>query len=76
MILHIIAALQFFSGLATADGREVQSLNGTWQIVFDRNNEGRENEWFREKNFPMKQTRDISVPSCWELIEKDYKGGG
>ncbi|MHC4664780.1 MAG: glycoside hydrolase family 2 protein [Planctomycetota bacterium] len=50
------------------------SLDGTWQIVFDRNNEGRQNEWFHEGNFPIERTREITVPSCWELTEKDYEG--
>jgi beta-galactosidase len=58
----------------TVNAREVKSLDGTWQIVFDRNNEGRENEWFLKKNFPLEQMRDIIVPSCWEEIEKDYEG--
>ena len=54
--------------------QESLSLDGTWQIIFDRNNEGRQNKWFREGNFPIEQTRAISVPSCWELTEKDYEG--
>jgi len=49
-------------------------LDGTWQIVFDRNNEGGAKQWFREKNFPREQMREIAVPSCWELMEKDYEG--
>jgi len=49
-------------------------LDGTWWIVFDRNNEGRQNEWFREGNFPKEKAREIIVPSCWELTEKDYEG--
>ncbi|MFH1716817.1 MAG: sugar-binding domain-containing protein [Planctomycetota bacterium] len=54
--------------------RESLSLDGTWQIIFDRNNEGRRNEWFREENFPKEKSRQITVPSCWELTEKDYEG--
>jgi len=50
------------------------SLDGTWQILFDRNNEGRQNGWFREGNFPVEKTREITVPSCWERTEKDYEG--
>jgi len=49
-------------------------LDGTWQIVFDRENEGKQAEWFREGKFPDDQKRDIPVPSCWELTEKDYEG--
>ncbi|KPK37487.1 MAG: hypothetical protein AMJ65_14445 [Phycisphaerae bacterium SG8_4] len=54
--------------------RESLSLDGTWQIVFDRNNEGRQNQWFREASFPKAKAREIAVPSCWELTEKDYEG--
>ncbi|RLA89237.1 MAG: hypothetical protein DRG34_03925, partial [Deltaproteobacteria bacterium] len=54
--------------------RESLSLDGTWQIIFDRHNEGRQTEWFREGSFPKEKTREITVPSCWELTEKDYEG--
>jgi hypothetical protein len=50
------------------------SLDGTWQIVFDRDNEGKRGEWVRDGTFPAGRQRDIPVPSCWELTEKDYEG--
>lgn len=60
---------------ALSDGaRDSQSLDGAWQIVFDRANEGGAQQWIREKNFPREQQREIAVPSCWELVEKDYEG--
>ncbi|MHB8899981.1 MAG: glycoside hydrolase family 2 protein [Thermoguttaceae bacterium] len=31
-------------------------------------------QWFREEHFPREQAREIAVPSCWELTEKDYEG--
>jgi len=64
----------FFPTLGNAAGGDFQALDGAWQIVFDRNNEGGTKQWVREKNFPREQMREIAVPSCWELIEKDYKG--
>ena len=64
----------FFPNIGNAEGRDFQSLDGAWQIVFDRNNEGGAKKWDHEKNFPREQMRDIAVPSCWELIEKDYEG--
>lgn len=63
-----------FPTIGNAEGRDFQSLDGTWQIVFDRNNEGGAKQWVREKNFPQERMRDIAVPSCWELMEKDYEG--
>ena len=68
----ILTALLLAAGCAFA--RETSSLDGTWQIVFDGNNEGGAKQWVREKTFPREQMRDIAVPSCWELIEKDYEG--
>ncbi|GAB6167512.1 hypothetical protein JCM19992_35120 [Thermostilla marina] len=57
-----------------AEAREVLSLDGPWQIVFDRENEGRAADWFHDANFPTDRARTIDVPSCWERIEKDYEG--
>ncbi|MCU0914934.1 MAG: hypothetical protein MUC88_10270, partial [Planctomycetes bacterium] len=58
----------------SAGVRDVQSLDGIWQIVFDRTNEGGAKQWVRERSFPREQQREIAVPSCWEEIEKDYEG--
>ena len=50
-------------------------MTGTWEIVFDPENKGREAGWHREKTFSsMAGRRTIEVPSCWELCEKDYEG--
>ena len=43
---------------------ETFPLDGTWQIVFDRNNAGGAKQWVREKNFPREQMKEIAVPSC------------
>ncbi|MCL4193461.1 MAG: hypothetical protein KJZ87_17125 [Thermoguttaceae bacterium] len=59
---------------APAGAKESQSLDGPWQIVFDPANEGGAKRWVREHNFPREQGREITVPSCWELLEKDYEG--
>jgi hypothetical protein len=59
----------------TANARQVQSLDGRWEIIFDHKNEGREGQWHRQEVFAAHvNRRDISVPSCWEEIEKDYEG--
>ncbi|WP_019028964.1 glycoside hydrolase family 2 protein [Colwellia piezophila] len=51
------------------------SLNGTWQIIFDKENISRAQKLYKNKNF-LAQTniRNIEVPSVWELKEKDYEG--
>ena len=53
----------------------VMSLDGNWQIIFDPANEGRWKAWHRQEVFSNHSgRREISVPSCWETIEKDYEG--
>ncbi len=57
------------------NAREVKSLDGTWEIVFDHENTGRDAGWHKDKVFSAQSTRrNITVPSCWEQIEKDYEG--
>ncbi len=51
------------------------SLDGEWQILFDRDNVGREAEWFLAEAFASRlEVRPIVVPSAWELVEQDYEG--
>ncbi len=70
--LHLVAWTP--SGAAEASLRDSLSLDGTWQIVFDRENAGKAGGWFVDKQFPEGKARAIPVPSCWELTEKDYEG--
>ena len=69
----LYAAAQLLPNDGNGKGREFQSLDGTWRIVFDANNEGREKQWGRDKQFPKDQQREIIVSSCGELTEKDYE---
>jgi beta-galactosidase len=58
-----------------AVSHEVLSLDGTWEIIFDPSNQGREAGWHRDETFSsVAGRRPITVPSCWELTEKDYEG--
>lgn len=72
--LFTILFLALPAASAPAEAKESQSLDGSWQIVFDPTNGGGARQWVREENFPREQGREIAVPSCWELIEKDYEG--
>jgi len=74
MFLGLVWAAVVFAGVGGAAARELQSLDGTWQIVFDPDNEGREKQWVRGEHFSKARQRDITVPGCWELTEKDYEG--
>ena len=59
-----------------AQENKVISLDGTWDIIFDDLNEGVANKWYLNENFEKQDSREISVPSCWESFEKDYEGVG
>lgn len=75
IFIPMIVAALLFPMIGTTAVREVQSLDGTWEIVFDKANEGREAAWQAEKIFQgLENRREISVPSCWEEIEQDYEG--
>ncbi len=47
----LVANLLCLPGLGLAQDRQVQSLDGTWEIVFDSENEGRESNWHRDDVF-------------------------
>ncbi len=70
----IALSLMSHSGFGGACDRALRSLDGSWQIVFDHHNRGKERQWAKGINFPHQRARSIEVPSCWELIEKDYEG--
>ena len=64
-----------FPILGNAEARDFQRLDGSWEIVFDKANEGREAKWHTQEVFQgLEARREINVPSCWERIEKDYEG--
>lgn len=57
------------------EGRESVPLDGSWDIVFDAENEGRAAKWHVADVFSeLEGRRKINVPSAWELVEKDYEG--
>jgi beta-galactosidase len=61
--------------LATANERQVRSLDGRWEIVFDHQDQGKFAGWHQNAAFSKRaDIRIIEVPSCWELTEKDYEG--
>ena len=73
----LIAAIMLLPTIGKTEVREFQSLDGQWEIVFDKANEGRAGEWQKQKVFQsLEKRRKIVVPSCWEEIEQDYEGVG
>lgn len=78
---NLIAFVMFLSinSVINAQSNNVNeeiSLNGAWDIIFDDTNEGVANKWFLNENFEKQESKKITVPSCWEEIEKDYEGVG
>ena len=55
-------------------GRIVQSLDGSWQVVFDENNEGVQASWNSSYVFRGLDSLDIPVPSSLEEHRQDYEG--
>ena len=78
--LALICVIIFVEFSATAQNiTEVDaiSLNGTWDIIFDDNNEGVHKKWILNENFNKHSNiQKITVPSCWEEIEENYEGVG
>jgi hypothetical protein len=75
-VLLLLCAIEALCTTARgAIGRETQTLEGTWEIIFDPKNEGRDAKWHLDEVFSSHPAvRRIPVPSCWELTEKDYEG--
>jgi beta-galactosidase len=75
LLILIAAALSCWPTFGLAGMRQLQSLDGTWDIIFDHKNEGRGAGWHLDNAFSMHPTvRQIQVPSCWEEVEEDYEG--
>ncbi|MHC4116536.1 MAG: glycoside hydrolase family 2 protein [Planctomycetota bacterium] len=75
LLLSRVGSLARASHEAADNTRRLQSLDGTWEIIFDPENQGRQGRWHQKDVFEAHAgRRDIVVPSCWELTEKDYEG--
>ncbi len=75
LCLLVLVCTGISSTYAARDYGETMSLDGTWQIIFDHDNQSRDQALFESTNFlAHKDVRDIQVPSVWERIEKDYEG--
>ena len=73
-----IALVALLGGLFVYDGvaeRSELSLDGTWQIAFDEDNQSRAETWYLPASFAkLESVESIDVPSCWETIRQDYEG--
>ncbi|MCG8309050.1 MAG: hypothetical protein MI975_16780 [Cytophagales bacterium] len=70
-----ILFLTFVCSYSFAQNERTRSLDGTWEIIFDHENIGREELWYQDTAFDKQAAkRTIEVPGAWELIEMDYEG--
>jgi hypothetical protein len=54
---------------------ETIPLDGSWEVIFDPENKGRDAGLHMNAVFSsIPDRRTIPVPSCWERIEQDYEG--
>ncbi len=73
--LFILAAVFNTSVYAQQKHSNTLSLDGDWQIIFDKKNISRAKKLYKNEHFLVqKNIRTIKVPSVWELEEKDYEG--
>ncbi|MEM8889646.1 MAG: sugar-binding domain-containing protein [Bacteroidota bacterium] len=73
-ILLAFAAFSILSPLYSQESRSI-SLDGTWEIIFDEKNVGREADWMKTETFSQQaQIEEIQVPIAWETIRQDYEG--
>ena len=55
--------------------KETRSLNGTWQVIFDHGNKGRQLQWQHRSKFESHHDIEcVTVPACLEEFKQDYEG--
>ena len=55
--------------------QEILPLDGTWQIIYDEENIGRDQHWMSNEVFVQHpKVEDIYVPAAWERFRQDYEG--
>ena len=70
----ILISFLFFQ-CVSAEETNTLSLNGQWEIIFDDDNSGYEKGFYKTDVFEKESSKKaITIPSCWEEIEKDYEG--
>ena len=71
LVFLLITSLMFGQNLDD----DILSLDGTWEIIFDDDNKGRDEDWMKSEVFESHPDRQpIEAPSAWETINEDYEG--
>jgi len=73
LVAVILLSLQTVT--AAKSHHDTLSLDGKWQIIFDRDNDSKSKKLYQNTNFlAQKDIQEITVPSVWERLEQDYEG--
>ncbi len=76
--MRLINAFLFFIFFCSTNAQlnrdETISLNGEWEIIYDKNNEGKIKKFSSNDGFSNGNIEKITVPSVWERFKKDYEG--
>mgnify|MGYP000666061921 CR=1 FL=1 len=71
--LYLIAIVILL--IANTQAQSTLSLDGQWDIIFDKENEGREAGWMLADRFEAQAHKQaIEVPAAWERYQEDYEG--
>ena len=55
--------------------KQTHSLDGTWQVIYDRDNKGRTLKLqHRETFYACEDLEQLTVPACLEEFKQDYEG--
>jgi len=76
LLAILIIGLQISCNAQNNNDTAQLSLDGTWDIIFDDENQAIEQQWYLDENFEQQDFKNITVPSCWEELEKNYEGAG
>ena len=52
--------------------QQLISLNGTWNVTFDPDNQGQEKKYFKK----LPAGEPLEVPGVWEQVRPGYDGAG
>ena len=61
--------------IQTVVAQNEMSPDGTWEIILDEKNTGRDDQWMMVEKFDQHPSRqEIQVPAAWERYKQDYEG--
>jgi hypothetical protein len=75
LVITLFSVLISQNSFAQQKHLNTLSLDGDWQIIFDKTNQSKQLKLYQNNAFlAHNNIKTIKVPSVWERIEKDYEG--